>query len=208
MPLHWIGLTYDDLLMNALLVRAGAFDVWYWLSLEQARLGTARTDLTSWLGARVGRRGPQTFQLARFTHDQTRTRIPGRDRYTKASELKHYGPVLVGLDPKHPVLAMLAGATRRFVERGIRVIVYVNPINVEHLAAIGVVPSTALDHSLALIAAAVAGAGGEFVDLHGLMPDAEFRDAAGHFGGEDAMGTRRLAEAIAARILETTHADE
>jgi hypothetical protein len=202
MPLYWIGLTYDDLLMNALIVRASGFDAWYWLSLEQARLGTARADVSRWLGTHLGLRGPQTFQLARFTHDQMRTRIPGRDRYTKASELKHYGPVLIDLDPGHPVLAMLAAATRHFTERGIRAIVYVNPINVEHLTALGIVPSTALDRSLESIAAAVVGAGGEFVDLHALLPDREFRDAAGHFGGEGATGTQRIARAVAKQILD------
>jgi hypothetical protein len=105
--------------------------------------------------------------------------------------------VLVDLDPAHPVLAMLSGAIAHFSERGISTLVYVNPINVEHLVAVGIRPSDALARSLQSIETTVEQAGGKFADLHALLPDVAFRDAAGHFGGDVVNGPALLAKTLA-----------
>lgn len=200
LPLHFIGLNYDDLLMNVLIVQSGGLGLWHTLAVEQARFGAARSDLARWLGERFGQRGPQAFQLGRYTYDRQRTRVSGLDRYTADSERRHYGPVLVHLEPDHPVLAMLGAATRRLHGAGVSTLVYVNPVNVDHLESVGIAPSEELAKSLALIRSTVEGAGGTFLDLHALLPDAAFRDAAGHFGGKEVNGPAAIAAAVAREL--------
>lgn len=202
-PTHWIGLNADDLLMNVAIVQASGVDAWRWLLTEQARLGVARGDLSDWLGDAVGRKGPQMFDMARFGHRRLQTRLddPDRDRYRADAEWRHYGAVLSGLDEGHPVMSVLADTLGVFRRAGIRSLVYVNPINVEHLAAVGVLEKARLEGSLEMLESVVRAEGGDFLDLHALLPDAAFRDATGHLGPPAAAdGPDQIAAAVAAHL--------
>ena len=42
LPLHWVGLTFDQFLFYFGVVQSGGFDLWYDLTLDQARMGRAR----------------------------------------------------------------------------------------------------------------------------------------------------------------------
>ncbi len=205
-PIHWIGLSADDLLMNVAIVQAWGGEIWRQLLVVQARLGAARTDLANALGARFGDDGPRRFELAHFTAERVRTRVEGpdgrRDRYDRAAERRHYGAVLDGLAPDHPVLVALADALRVLREAGVPVLVYVNPVNVEHLASLGLPADDRFAGSLATLAKVVRGAGADYLDLHALLLDAAFRDAAGHLGTAAAPdATARIARAVAGPLL-------
>jgi hypothetical protein len=201
-PIHWIGLTVDELLLNRGIVGVRGAEMWRQLLVQQARLGAARDELASWLSARLGGSGHQAFEMASFANERRRTRMEGdRDRYAADAERNHYGPLLQRLDGDHPVLVVLGRTLSRLNEAGIPVLVYVNPVNVEHLAALGLLEDGSLDESLATIEAVVRRSGAGYLDLHDLLPDAAFRDAAGHLGTpEDPESTDRLAGKVAPRI--------
>ena len=107
LPIHWIGLTLDDLLLNVAIVRSGGFEPWRWLLAEQVRLDRARDALRRGLSERIGRNGVQGFEVARFATQRARTHVPGRERYRAASERRHYGALLGRFERDHPVLVSL-----------------------------------------------------------------------------------------------------
>lgn len=202
-PTHWIGLTADDLLMNALIVSVSGGEVWRQLVVEQARLGAARAELAAWLGETFGRNGPRWFALTQAASTRRRTHVPeaDRDRYNAASERRHYGAALDRLDADHPALRVLADTVRTLGEAGIPVLVYMNPVNVEHLHAVGVLDDGRLHQTLATVERVIHAAGADYLDLHDLLGDAAFRDAAGHLGPPaDPEGPAQIAEAVAVRI--------
>jgi hypothetical protein len=200
---HWIGLHTDELLMNAAIVNVLGAELWRRLLVEQARVGVARKQLVHWLGEAVGRDGPRLFELAWGVNEAKRTRTgdPSRERYNAVAERSHYGPALDGLEEEHAVLQALAGTEDVLRRAGIRTLVYVNPVNVEHLDSLGLLADDGLSRSLAAIEAVVRSRGGDFLDLHALLPDAAFRDAAGHLGPPAAPdGPEKVAAAVAARL--------
>lgn len=205
-PTHWIGLTADDLLMNVAIVTVRGAEVWRRLLVQQARLGAAREQLASWLGASLGGSGPQIFEMAAFSSAQRRTRAdPERDRYHADAERRHYGAAFARLEEDHPILVVLAGTLETLSEAGIPTLVYINPINVEHLGSLGLLEDERLARSLGTIESVVRRAGGDYLDLHDLLPDAAFRDAAGHLGtAELPDAPSRVGAAVAHRLRART----
>jgi hypothetical protein len=205
-PTHWIGLTADDLLMNVAIVNARGGEVWRQLLVEQARLGVAREQLAAWLGETLGGSGPQLFEMAAYSAQQRRARVDHeRDRYRADAERRHYGAAFVGLEEDHPILVVLASTLETLSDAGIPTLVYVNPINVEHLGELGLLEDDRLSRSLTTIESVVRGAGSDYLDLHDLLPDAAFRDAAGHLGTAALPDApRRVGAAVAQHLTART----
>ena len=210
-PIHWIGLSADELLMNVAIVQARAGELWRQLLVLQARLGAARADLANALGARFGGDGPRLFEVAHFLSERLRTRVPGPggqlDRYGVAAERRHYGVAFEGLAKDHPVLFALADGLGVLRAAGVPVLVYLNPVNVEHLASVGLPEDERFAESLATVESVVRDSGASYLDLHALLPDAAFRDAAGHLGTPEAPeATARIAGAVAPSVVALTRA--
>lgn len=206
-PVYSIGLTADDLLMNVAIVNAGVGEIWRQLLIAQARLGVARQTLADGLGARIGGRGPQNFEHSRFAALMKRTRERDGTRYNVDAERNHYGAVFKRLAPDHPALSVLADTLEVLGDAGVQTLVYVNPINVEHLSALGLLDDDRLSESLETLESVVRGAGGEFLDLHDLLPDAAFRDHAGHLGTPEWVDAPDLiAQAVAPLVLARARA--
>ncbi|MBW2293194.1 MAG: hypothetical protein JRG94_12920 [Deltaproteobacteria bacterium] len=97
---------------------------------------------------------------------------------------------------------MLGATVRAHVRLGSDVLVYVNPINVEHIEQLGLLDESGLAQSLDHATAAVTRNGGHFVDLHQIFPDAAFRDRSGHFAYEGEInGPVELAERLAPSVV-------
>lgn len=202
MPLDWIDVTADELLLYAGLVRAGLADAWRWISAEQARVGSARAALEQALDARGGdgRAGAHArFTRARIEVLRARAAEPGGAR---TGLLGRYGVALRGLSADHPILDVLGATVRLFAERNIRVLVYFVPVNVEDLREAGVYDRRGLERTASAVANAVRSNGGEFADLHDLLPDAAFRDPQGHYAHTGSVdGPRLVAEALAPLVV-------
>ncbi len=212
LPLHAVGLTADRLLYYVALVQAGGYEPWYWLTLRQAQLGRARDQLEAWLqGGRYEPRndsGDDTPER-RFRQAVRATTIervftgPDIRHYRASSVREHYAAILDGLDVDHPVLQVLDATIARLRRDGIPVLVYVEPIEVDYLAQLGLVKGPGLSESLGRIEAVVRGRGATFVDLHALLPPEAFRDAPGHLAYDGALdGPAALADALAPRVRD------
>jgi hypothetical protein len=70
-----------------------------------------------------------------------------------------------------------------FVDKGTPVLVWVSPINVDHLRWLGF-SLQGVDESMGTIRQVVEGSGGHFVDLHSLLHDESFSDAGDHYTRE------------------------
>lgn len=210
LPLEWIGLTTDRMLLYVALVRAGAHPIWQALVRQQARLGPARTTFAAKLEKRFGQIALLSFGSARFRNSDAKYIVLSNDR-KRLSALglrQRFGRALDGVDADAPSLRVLVAAITRFREDGIRVLVYVNPTNTTNMREANVLDEPGMSKTLDVIAAAVRAAGGEFADFHTLLPNEAFRDAAGHFNVREGSpdGPRLLGEALAPLVLEEARA--
>jgi len=205
LPLEHIGVTADRLLAYVALAQAGALEAWRKISFRQAKLGVAQDQLADRVSTSVGSQTEQRFALDAFVYNRSREVDSGlRPRLTTFGVEQRFAPALRGVEPDFPVLQMLGAAVRAFRERGIEVLVYTSPLNLEHIEAIGADDPDGLARTLASIRAVSEGAGARFLDLHDLIPDAGFRDFAGHLSTTPAHdGPQRVATQLAPLVIES-----
>lgn len=213
LPLHWIGLTFDQLLFYLGVVQSGGYELWYDLALEQARMGRARTAIRDQLDEFMGGKAGKEFDDAAAQALLRRLFAIGDrpdtlfKRFNRTGQLQHYGSALEGVPVDHPQLRALGSTVGVFERAGIPVVVYVNPVNHEHMDALGILDREGLATTASSIGSVVHENGGAFVDLHDLLPDAAFRDATGHFTVSDEFdGPALLSEALAPTLLTKLNA--
>lgn len=201
LPLHWIGLKADGLLLYVGLVRLGATDAWLGLSRLQARANEARLRAEAWLQARSPWPDDPGVRLVGLAAQREAWFIPGPpERENAALARLRLGPTLDGIERDHPALAALAAALAVLEARGVDACVYLTPVNVEHHERIGAYQREALEPAVAIVRQVVEARGARFADLSTLLPDAAFADGSSHLaigGPLDAPGTvaRAIAEA-------------
>jgi len=205
LPLHEVGLSSDELLWYRAIVAAELAPRWRALSREQVRMGQALRDAETGFAGAVGSRDDHR---ALFAYATLERRVGPDRRLTRAGALDEYAAVLGGLPADHPVLAVLRALLASFRARGTPTLVAVTPANVEHLAHLGLLDDAALARSLARIESVARAQGAAFLDLHALLPDAAFSDAAGHYGEERAIDgpglvAERLAPAVSTMLART-----
>lgn len=204
LPLHWIGVSTDELLLYTGTIAVGGFEAWRWLLHAQARCVRAWDALAEWLQARGGGPGGLDYRTEHFLTRRARDFSKGPpERETAWLARSRLDAVLAGVGPEHPVMRMLAATVAVFRERGIPVFVYVAPVNVEHLDRIGLGDREGLRRGVESVRRVVEAGGATLVDVHDLLPDAAFLDGGGHLvPGEplDApkLVARRIAEAMLA----------
>jgi hypothetical protein len=185
LDLHKYGVTADRLLLYNLLVRADLLQTWLLQTTEQARLGHMREDLEQTVADRFGFRtevSTRSTRRLRLLSDSMQQLDP--PRRNTASAQAYYGEIMDGLDEGHWVLEILQALLEDFARAGTAVILYVPPINVEHVRSIGVHDEAGLMQSLAALERIARQTGAEFADLHDILPDEAFRDTGGHFTHE------------------------
>jgi hypothetical protein len=205
LPIHDLGLSADDLLLYKLLMGSGSSTAWIWLVAEQSRVAKLRVALEERLAPWVGVRPEQGFRhrVALKAKGNGQKRIDGRLRSLGKAAVRRQGDGLTGLDPSHITLRMLAESLRLFETAGIPVLVYLGPINIEHLRNIGVVDEEVLRESVDVYRQVVVENGAGFIDLHDALPDISFVDARGHYHSTeefDAVG--RMLDKILPRVME------
>ncbi len=212
LPLHWTGLTTDQLLFYVALVQAGGYEPWYWLTLRQAQVGRAWDQLEAWLQGGVyvarndtGDETPERLFREAADHATIARLFTDLDihRYRREGLVDHYAEMLAGIPADHPVLEALGATVGRFTRDGIRILVYVVPLDVAYLDEHGLLNQAGLGDTLAAIEAVVASRGGTFVDLHDALPSEVLRDAPGHlFYQGEIDGPALLAERLAPLVRD------
>jgi hypothetical protein len=205
LPLNWVGLTFDKLLLYVGVVRAGGFETWKSAAEQQTRVGASRRRVEDAVAIRNKKnKSPEDdFRLIREFRGLARNNLPKDKRFTEIAMREQLGPVLVGLVEDDPSLEVLGATVRTFQDRGIATLVYINPINIDHLTRLGLSNEEGLARSLAHLERAVTESGGVFLDLHDIFPDEAFRDRAGHLAYDGTInGPGRLAAALAPAVMQ------
>jgi hypothetical protein len=198
LPLHDVGVSADRLLFYAALRGAGAWPAWNALERAQARAALAYWRAGEALQARSPWPGGMDYRRALERREIARTRVADRRRASAEWARTLYGPALAGAAPAAPALRFLAALLARYRAAGLPVLVYVNPLNVEHLRALGVHDGAGLARTLEAAERVARGGGAAFLDLHDLLPDAAFGDEMDHLDPQaPVQGARRLAERLA-----------
>jgi hypothetical protein len=199
LPLGRAGVSMDQLLLYGSIVRFGGFQRWRWLQGEQARVALATWSLERALQRHTlwpeGTRYHRDLELAGVVEE----RVAGRRRASPDWVHATLGPALEGASRRHPALRFFEAALRHYAEAGVPVFVFVNPVNVEHLRALGL-STEGLARSIAHARALAVGQGAGFADLHALLPDAAFGDEMDHLDAESD-GPRQLGSAVAEALL-------
>jgi hypothetical protein len=105
--------------------------------------------------------------------------VPGKVRQNRQAAEKALAGVLGGIGSRAPRLVVLEALLEDLHRARIPVLLWVSPVNVEHLRSLGI-RLDGLDRSMSTVEAAVRRTGADFVDLHAFLPDAAFRDAGDH----------------------------
>ncbi len=204
LPLLWIGISTDELLLYTTTVAAGGFDAWRWLLHAQARCVRAWASLAAWLQAHSGAPNGLAYQnLYYYQRRLAQYDVGPPERERESIARSRLGAVLAGVGPDHPVFRVLRATLAVFRERGIPVFVYIAPINVEHLDQIGLGDREGLRRGVESVRRVVQAGGASLIDVHDLLPDAAFADGGGHLASNETLDApsivaRRIAQAMRA----------
>jgi len=198
-PLHWFGMTLDQLLFYKLAVATGCNRLWRMMRAEQVRTGDglerfrkwAQTQAPQWLG---GRGTALPIPAAGFT-DNTNTRL------NKEALTERYIDPLRHISADHPVFELFGSFLRILRADGIPVVAYIVPVDVEHMRRMGVEDLHLLERAGSLACTIVRDHGSACLDLHDALPDAAFSDAFGHYhAGPDMNGIGLIARRLAPEV--------
>jgi hypothetical protein len=199
LPLHRWNITVDRLLLYTGLVQTGLVEPWYRYRLQQVRTGSGvnlvRANLQDRMEDQAGATGGRAAGLPPQPPAITKEKP---NRYHPRWVDRMYGTAFSGVDRHYSPLQILVALVDRFARNGIPVIVYIVPANMEYMRSLGLVDEKGLARTIDTIATLVYESGGVLVDLHELLPDEAFRDAAGHFTHEGPYDGPRL---VASRLL-------
>lgn len=200
LPLLDAGITLNRLLLYRLLITSRLEDAWVGLLDRQARLLHSRELLEDWVETKTGITTVAVRQVSAAASTYHRLLVPGKMRAQRAHVDTMLGAVLGGIDAHNGRLEVLEALLRTFRRADIPVLVWVSPVNVQHMRSIGL-SMDGLDKSLAVVQALVEKAGAHFLDLHAALTDPAFRDSGDHYtldGEPD--GTAILAARLASAI--------
>ena len=183
MPLHEANLSADRALLYRSIWRSDAVALWSRLQREQtqqARISNwVAKGVNGWAEELVPTAAPREL-LARFQRRATTRIKEGVRRATRLAAERRLSAVFGGIPPDHPRLRMLRAILHRLRDSGARVLVYVAPINVDHLRDVGVYDEGGIGDTSAVLREVVESSGGDFLDLHDLLPDRCFADEGDH----------------------------
>jgi poly-D-alanine transfer protein DltD len=129
--------------------------------------------------------------------------VPGKLRERKESVLGTRWTVRTGATASYPPLQILAAVVRRFADAGRRPLVWIGPVNVDHLMSLGVDVS-GFEKSVAAIRTVVEGNGGKLLDLHATLREEQFLDAGDHATSTgEHPGSKIVADHIVAGLLSS-----
>jgi len=204
MPIDDIGLTADELLLYQLLVRADPGSQWRDFRVNLSRIDKFRAKSEKWLAQFTGTQPEKSFGIVSALKKFKSHKHPDLpNRYNRLGEIEHFGTALDGIDSSHPTIRFIGAAVQVFSEARIPVLVYLNPVNIQHLEKVGVVEAPKLRRSVNAYREAVEKSGGFFLDLHTAFPDSHFSDMSGHFRHDDEIEAQtELAETLARYILD------
>jgi hypothetical protein len=208
MPLSYANITLDKLLFYKLLTVLGLDERWRDLLQRQAKLFRLREPIETFLDGVTGRyaHAALTWELSQGAMRRAFDR--GRNRATPRYVDSVLGDTLEGLAPTYPRVRALDALLETLAAAHVPTLVWVAPVNVDHLASLGYA-TTGLDRSVNVLRSVALRRGAAFLDLHSSLHDAEFRDVGDHFTFEgNGNGVWKVANRLAPMVLHTFRQDE
>jgi len=195
-----LGLRLDVILLRQAIVRLGLHATHRDFRRSQLRISSLREQLEEWLNPNRGRRPEQRaiefrqLQTLLAHVDEVRP-----DRYSAKGERLQFESTLEGLDSNDVRLDLLRSGIDSLRRRGIDVLGYMNPTNLDNLKRVGVYDEAAIATTLDRIRMAVEESGAHWLDLHALLEDEDFSDGAGHLVDDETHAVPlRVAREVAA----------
>lgn len=200
LPLSFAGITLNRMLFYRLLVANGAEGLWQALLDRQARLFNVRAVLEPYLDEKRKSRAYQERRAFILMDGIRKSYVNGKPRATLSAAKDVLGSALAGLDASYDRVRVFDAVLREFRRAGLPVLVWVAPVNVDHLRSIGI-STERLKTTVATLRRVTERRGAEFVDFHAVFHDDVFRDGGDHLNfAEEPNGTVRLGERLAAAI--------
>jgi hypothetical protein len=203
LPLSDAGITLDRLLLYRAIVASGAETRWIGLLDRQARLVHVRDVLEDRLALVTGGYDAlfkRRVLAAAAAYSKNLTR--GRNRLSESAALSKMGPALEGVSPDDARLRVLSAILERFRAADIPTLVWVPPVNIEHLGSLGL-SSDGLSRSARSIGAAAKAHGASFSNLHAILGDDAFVDSGDHVTADGSSdGARVIGDRLALEITK------
>jgi hypothetical protein len=171
-------------------------DAWRALLDRQAKLLNTRDLLEGFIERRSGVSTSAERRLVAAADGYARMLAPGTSFASVQHVEEMLGAALGGVDRENPRLKLLRLVLTELRAEGIPTLVWVSPVNVEHMRSIGL-SMEGLERSMGTIRAVVESTGASFLDLHDLLPREAFRDSGDHYTGD---GRPNGAAIVAARL--------
>lgn len=203
MPLSYANITLDKLLFYKLLTVLGLDEAWRALLQRQAKLFKIHDPIEAFLDRVADRYAYADLKWQLSQGALRRALCHGRNRATPRYVDTALRDSLEGLEPSHPRVRALDALLQSLAAARIPTLVWVAPMNVDHLASLGY-ETTGLDRSANVLRQVALERGAAFLDLHSSLRDDEFRDVGDHFTFEGTPnGAWKVANRLAPMVLHT-----
>lgn len=197
------GLTLNRFLFYQLLVGCHFDGLWAHIVDRQARLYNLHKAFELYLDRQLSRTEYFQRQLGLSLTIFARDLVPGKDRSSAAPLRKLLGNALSGVDGNEPRIRILLALIDRFIAAGIPTLVWVAPVNVEHLRSVGIA-TDGLDRTSSVLNRLVTEHGATFLDFHEVVGDAGFLDHGDHLQFEGKPATTEVIGTLIAMALART----
>ena len=201
LPVAAVGRSLDELAFYRALVAGGALLPWYRLQRDQQWVRAGWGALAERLQLLFGMPEGRAYLQSHGWHAMNLRVKDGRR--TRQDAMNVYAPVFAGLDPELPPLRALRALVSHLRDGGVAVILYIAPLNVEHLERLRVYDAAGAARAVARVHDIAEGLGAGFVDLHALLPDSAFADHNDHLQVDGPIdGASRVARRLLPLVLE------
>jgi hypothetical protein len=204
LPLSHAGVTLGRMLFYRGIVLAKREQEFADVLTRQAMLFDTREPLEKWLDAKTHTHQYADLRLAWGYTLSARYLAPdtARSRDSLSHARESLGDVIDGIGEDHPRLVVLQAMLQDFRKRGIPVLVWASPINLDHLRRLGI-RIDGIDRSMATIKRSVENSGARFIDLHALLRDDDFADASDHYMRDGSTSAaKRVGEQLGVAITQ------
>ncbi len=176
------GLSVDRLLANQAWVRLAGPRRWASARDSISRVAGIPLQLSQRLHGGE-QRDPisRHHRAARFARRVAQSPPDRLNRFDGETSRRQFDAALRGIAEDDPIVQALSGAVARIAGTGTRVIVYLTPLNHQHLREVDAYDEARFEQSIASLRGAVIDGGGAFIDLSEMLEDADFKDGVGHF---------------------------
>lgn len=192
LPLSQGELTLNRMLFYQLLVGCHLEGLWAHVVDRQARIYEMRTPVELRVDQALDRTEAFERHLSVAVPLLTEGLLPGKNRSNAASLRKVLGTALSGIDGTEPRVRVLLALIDRFERAGKPTLVWVAPVNVEHIRSVGI-STDGLDRTTNVLRRLVMAHGAAFFDFHSVVSDDGFLDHGDHLRSK---GTPAMTEVI------------